>query len=135
MHSANRSRRWVVAILVGGFYAAVGILFAKYAPDVWGRRLAWLISAIGFAGHIAYEQFLCRSGPRLLATRVAAAAAIGAFGLAVAANVHSWSAPAANHRGLVIASVAWPILVGIPAFIVALVAAAIAKRAWGRRSK
>jgi hypothetical protein len=47
------------------------------------------------------------------------AVALGAFALAVAANVHEHFT-ASSHRGLLIASlVIWPFLVGVPAFLMA----------------
>ena len=121
-------------VLVGTFYAAIGVISAQFVLVLVWRRLAWVVSAGVFAGHITYEHFCRGSASHLLAGRVGAAAAIGALGLAAAANVHAWSVPAANHRALGIALVAWPILVGIPAFVVALVAAVIVQRVWPRRN-
>jgi hypothetical protein len=50
--------------------------------------------------------------------------ALGAFGLALAGNIHDlWSISGYRPR-MLIALVAWPVLTGVPAFIVALIAAA-----------
>lgn len=134
MRALNRSSSLSVMIVVGLFYAAVGILFAQFAPVLLWRRLAWVVSAMAFGGHIAYEHYLRGSSSRRLAGCVSSAAAIGAFGLAAAANVHAWSVPAANHSALGMALVVWPMVVGIPAFVVGMIAAAIAERVWPRRN-
>jgi hypothetical protein len=49
---------------------------------------------------------------------------LGAFGLAAAANIHALIAGTGNQRLLALALVIWPIITGVPAFIVALAAAA-----------
>jgi hypothetical protein len=134
MRASNATSRLLVVVAVGAFYATVGIVFAKFAPEILWRRLAWLVSAGAFAAHIAYEHFFRCGSARIAAGQVGVASAIGAFGLAIAANLHGWSVPGANHRGLAIAVVAWPVIVGIPAFIVALIVAVIAKRVWPSRN-
>jgi hypothetical protein len=50
--------------------------------------------------------------------------ALGAFGIAAAANIHALTAGTGNQRLLALALVIWPIIIGVPAFVVALVAAA-----------
>ena len=117
-----------VVILVGLFYALVGIVFAWPSEHVHLWRLAaWAVSAAAYAAHIGYECVRLRTAPRRAALRVAAAVAVGAFGLAVGANLHSLSAPstAAHRQLLLIALAAWPAITAIPAFLVALAAAAI----------
>ena len=49
---------------------------------------------------------------------------MGAFGLAVAANIHSLRTGTGNQRLLALALVIWPIIAAVPAFIVALVVTA-----------
>ena len=56
-----------------------------------------------------------------------------ACGLAVAANVHEWMTASSYRPSIAIALVAWPLLTVVPAFVVAMVAAALLKR-WRRRS-
>jgi len=51
--------------------------------------------------------------------------ALGACALALAANLHALSTPSANRARLAVALVAWPLLTGIPAFLVALAATSI----------
>ena len=120
--NASNNKRWLWAvILFGVVYLVVGVTFAELG---W-RLPAWLVSAVAFAVHIAYEHFRLRNSPRWTALHASAAAALGAFGLAVAANVHELSANPGNHRSLLLlALVLWPILTAVPAFVVALAAAA-----------
>ena len=53
-----------------------------------------------------------------------AAVAFGAFALALAANIHDLGSASGYRPRMLIALVAWPLLTGVPAFIVALVVAA-----------
>jgi hypothetical protein len=69
-----------------------------------------------------------RSAPAGTALHASLAASLGAFGLAVAANVHGLWVTSGNRRPLVLALVAWPALTAVPAFVVALVAAAALAR-------
>ena len=124
------SPRWTtIAILVGVIYLVVGLVSAAFAGgadsvemrNFW-RRAAWVVSAVVFCIHIAFELFGRRSSTRASALHVAAAAALGSFGLAVAANLHSQ--PSTRQRILLALSlVIWPAITAIPAFIVALVGA------------
>jgi hypothetical protein len=119
-------------ILVGLFYALVGILFAWPAEHARAWRLAaWVVSAVAYAAHIAYECFWPRNAPRRAALHVATAVALGALGLAVGANLHSLSVPSTSghRRLLLIALAAWPAITAVPAFLVALAAAALLGRA------
>lgn len=120
------SPRWTTtAILVGVTYLLIGLVFAALGGDtnvIFWRRAAWAVSVVVFVGHIAFELFARRSSPRTSALHVAAAAAIGSFGLAVAANLHAQTST--RQRLLLAASlVLWPAITAIPAFIVALVTA------------
>jgi len=85
---------WVrTAVLLGIGYALVGIAFAVPATHMQAWRLAaWVVSAMGYAVHIAYERFRLQNSPGSAALHVAFAVALGAFGLAVGANIHSLSA-------------------------------------------
>jgi len=122
---------WLAVIVVGVCYALVGIVFAWPVehPRAW-RLAAWGVSAVAYAVHLGYECFRLRNPPRRAALHVAAAVALGAFGLAVGANLHSRSVPStAGHRRLLrIALAAWPAITAVPAFLVALAAAAILSR-------
>lgn len=123
--SVSGRQSWLgTAILVGVLYCVVGIVFALPSHQVRMWRLAaWLLSAALYAAHIGYEHFRLGTSPRATALHTALAAAVGAFGLAVAANCHEvWFAPV-YRRSLALALVAWPVLTGLPAFVVALVTA------------
>lgn len=110
-------------LVLGIAYAAVGIVFAVPATHVRAWRLAaWVVSAAGYACHIAYERFSLKSSPSSAALHVALAVALGAFGLAVGANIHSLSTLSTNHhRQLLLLSLGlWPVITALPAFLVAL---------------
>lgn len=114
---------WVrMAIFLGVGYALVGIVFALPATHVQAWRLAaWVVSAIGYAAHIAFERFRLKNPPGSAAVHVAFAVALGAFGLAVGANIHSLSAGSTQHRHLLLLSLGiWPVITALPAFLVAL---------------
>jgi hypothetical protein len=127
-------------LLLAAVYLLVGLAFAEFARwsttntmEIIWRRLAWLLSGIAFAAHIGFEHFRLRNSPRKTAMHASVAAALGACGLAVAANVQRWLFASGNQRALGIALVAWPLLTGLPAFVVAMVAAAVLNR-WCHRS-
>jgi hypothetical protein len=129
---ASTRQRWVRAvILVGTGYFIVGVLFAALAnPAVsdqvrfmW-RLAACVASAAGYAAHIGYEHFRLNNSPRATALHAAMAVALGAFLLALAANVHDLGSASGYRPRMLIALVAWPLLTAIPAFVVALVAVA-----------
>src|SRR5260370_30845197 len=80
-----------------------------------------MISALAFGSHIVFEQVHLRSSPRITAFHVSSAAGIGAFGLAVAANIHAQAAPPVQRSLLLALSLGiWPIMTALPAFFVAL---------------
>src|SRR5947207_7807463 len=122
-------RVWLLtAVLLGIGYALVGIVFAVPTTHVRAWRLAaWAVCAVGYAAHIAYERFRLRSSPGSAALHVALAVALGAFGLAVGANIHSLSAESAKqHRQLLLLSLGiWPVMTALPAFLVALAASVV----------
>jgi hypothetical protein len=62
---------------------------------------------------------------------VAFAVALGAFGLAVGANIHSLSVGSTNlHRQLLLLSLGiWPVITALPAFLVAFVTNIVLARA------
>lgn len=117
-------------LLTGACYVVAGLVFGALAgrTDTHQMRLiwrwaAWLISVLAFAAHIAYEQHRRRSTPATTALHASLATAVGAFGLAVAANVHALAV--SSHRpSHTVALLLWPLLTAIPAWVVALVGAA-----------
>ena len=126
-------RGWVPAVILLGLgYALVGILFAVPSSHARAWRLAaWIVSAVGFAGHVAFERVRLGNSARSSALHVALAVALGAFGLAVGANLHALaSGTSGTHRHLLLLALGiWPVLTALPAFLVALAAGAILPRA------
>jgi hypothetical protein len=111
------------ALLAGTLYVIIGVGFAPLSvPSVFFWRLAaWILSAFVYAAHIGYEHFRMFCPPRSTALHVALGAAVGGFGLAAAAIVHSMVTGTGNLGLLRIALVIWPLITGVPAFLVALV--------------
>jgi hypothetical protein len=116
-------------LLLGALYLVAGLVFAALARSaasnqarVAWRLAAWVISAAGFAAHIGYEHLRLRGSPRTTALHASFAVGLGAFALAVAAMLHSQHFPA-------FALAAWPVVTAVPAFVVALAAAAVLSRA------
>jgi hypothetical protein len=116
---------------LGAVYFVFGVAFAAFAGwsasnsmRVTWNRLGFLVSAVAFALHIGYEHFRLRNSPLITASHVSLAVALGAFALAVSANVHGYRVGTSNQRLLAFALVAWPAITAVPAFVVALVAAA-----------
>jgi hypothetical protein len=134
--NAPRRPSWLgTSIVVGVLYGVVGIVFALPSTDVklW-RLVAWVASAAVYAAHIAYESFALRNPSTSTALHVAVAVAIGGFALAVAAIIHSLMVPPNYSRWrFVLALVLWPIITAVPAFLVALVIAALLGSIFGRR--
>ena len=121
-----------VVLLLGAAYSAIGVGFAAFSDlatsnemHLMWRRLAWLASGAVFAAHIVYEQFRAGNRRRTVAMHASSAAALGACGLAIAANLHEWKTATSFRPSIAIALFAWPLVTAVPAFLVALVAAAI----------
>lgn len=120
-------------VLIGGVYFIVGVVFgelAKWAGSEQGqfrwRLAAWVVSAVAFAAHIAHEHFRLRSRATILALHVASAAALGAFLLAAAATLHALRISSHVPYWLyLLALVLWPLMTGVPAFVVAFVGAKV----------
>lgn len=118
------------AIIVALLFAIAGIVFALPSAHVQVWRLAaWGVSALVYGSHILYEHFRLRNRDFPSAVHVALAAALGAFGLAVSANIHAMSADSSEHRQLLLLSlVLWPLFTAIPAFLVTLSINAVLSR-------
>lgn len=127
---APRHQTWIrAAILLGGVYCLIGIVFALPADHVRAWRLAaWLVSGVVYVAHIGYEHFRLRNAPRLAALHVATAVAVGALGLAVAGMLHSLSIAPVIRPAWLVALVLWPAFTALPAFVGALVAGAVLSR-------
>ena len=118
-------------ILVGLAYGLIGIVFPALADAdhvrLW-RLAAWVASAAVAAAHIAYEHYRLGHSPRATALHAAGAVALGAFGLALAANVHWLLAESHGPQPPLLALPVWPVITAIPAFLVALAVAAVLAR-------
>jgi hypothetical protein len=121
-------------ILVAVAYALIGIVFAMLDNSAdaghvrrW-RLAAWVASAAVAAVHIGYEHYRLGSSPRATALHAAAAVALGAFGLALAANVHWLFAETRSPRPPLLALPAWPVITAVPAFVAAFLIAAVLAR-------
>ena len=119
----------LLIILLGVVYVTIGVATAALAgaagssAGVTGWRLtAWILSAAVFLWHIVVSRPRQGDSPLHSATRVALAVALGACLLAIAGPVRShWGEP---HPGrlLLLAVVLWPLIAGVPAFLMALLA-------------
>ena len=128
----SRLQRWLRAVtLLGLVYFVIGLALGALAGSasssqmrVTWRLLAWVLSAIAFAAHVWYEHFRLRSGRVTTGFHAALAVGLGAFLVAGAAVIHGQATGATHQNRRVISLVLWPILAGMPAFLVALAAAA-----------
>ena len=121
---------WIrAAMVVGVAYLVIGRVFAVPVNNVRMWRLAaWVVSGAVFAAQIGYEHFRLRDSPRATASHAAVAAAIGAFGLAVAGAIHSLFVSSAIQLSWLLAFVIWPVATAVPAFLVAFVAGTLLTR-------
>ena len=123
MDATNRKPWLRVVVLVGAVYLLVGIVFALPANHVRAWRLAeWVVSGAAYAIHVGYECLRLHNSSQSAARHVASAVALGALGLAVAANVHSIEvATSSEHQRLLFVALGvWPLITGVPAFLVGL---------------
>ena len=90
--------------------------------------MAWVLSAITFGVHIARDRMRMRYGPAPTAFHVALGAALGAFGLAVAATIHGYRVATPHLRAIKLSLLIWPIITAVPAFLVAFVIAVVLRR-------
>jgi hypothetical protein len=129
-------QRWLqVVIILGVVYCLDGVMFGMIAGwatspqmrTVW-RLAAWVTSAAVFAAHIWYEHVRLGNSPRTTALHASLAAALGSFGLALAANINAQFVASSNQTLLALALVAWPLLTAVPAFVVGLALATVLAR-------
>jgi hypothetical protein len=135
-------QRWLrTAICFAIVYPIVGIAFAALANPaasnemrITWRLAAWLACAAAFVAHLGYEHFRLRNPPRRAAWHVSLAVALGAFALAVWVNVHAlWIGSSHQSPLAPWALVLFPVVTGMPAFVVAFAVLAVLARS-GRRS-
>ena len=113
------NKQWSMAIVA----ALAGSAGSNSLRESW-NRLGFVASGIAFALHIGYEHFRLRSSSLITASHVAMAVGLGAFALALNANIHGLRVGSSNQRLLAFALIAWPVITAVPAFVVALVVAA-----------
>jgi hypothetical protein len=122
---------YVIAGIVSGALASQA---ASHQAVIAWRWAAWLVSAVAFGAHIVYEQVRLRTSPKITALHVSSAAGLAGFGLAIAANVHARVVPPHQPSLMLALSLAiWPVMIALPAFVVALVTAILLARV--RRSR
>jgi drug/metabolite transporter (DMT)-like permease len=129
MNGPDRQPWLGTALVAGGAYFAIGLVFAGFAarvsdhdPVMW-RLTAWAASAVVFAAHLGHEYFRMRHRPRITAWHAAVAVAVGAFLLAAAAGVHALHGSTSPRHLYMLALVAWLLATAVPAFAVAWLAA------------
>jgi uncharacterized membrane protein YhdT len=135
MHRTSRTA-WIWSMLaVATIYVVVGIVTADLAGSAstprgvtgW-RQAAWLLSIVVFIGNLVYDHVRFRNAARDSAVHVAAAVALATFVLAAVGPVRShWGNPDIARVALLSLPL-WPILAGVPAFLVALLAKPILRR-------
>jgi hypothetical protein len=124
-------KRMPAALLFGLGYALTGVVFAiPSSHEQFWRLAAWGVSGALLAMHVVYERFRLGNAPVAAASHVGLGAAIGGFGIAVGANVHSIvaAAPSRNLTMLRLSLAIWPVVTGLPAFLVALGMSAVLAR-------
>ena len=118
-------------VLVAVAYVVIGVVSSALARSADGdqvrlwRLAAWVASAAVAVAQIWYEHYRMGSSPRATALHAAGAVALGAFGLALAANVHWLFAATRGQHAPLLALVVWPVITAVPAFPAALAAAAV----------
>ena len=120
-------------------YALVGVVTAELSGHAQSPQLrtawrlaAWVLSLIIFVSHLSYERLRVGNTTTVAALRTAVAAALGAFALAAVGPVRSHWGAADIWRTVVLSLVTWPVLTGIPAFLVALLGGSVLGRVFRR---
>jgi hypothetical protein len=123
----------LLVLLVGVAYLVIGVVFARlpaatHQTLVLWRLAAWAVSAVVYGVHIAYLRLRVGRSTLVTAWQAALAAALGAFGLAVVGPARA--ALVGGHQGSlwILALLLWPLITGVPAFLVAYVTATVFAR-------
>lgn len=124
-----QNNNWLRITILGVAYFVIGygstLLDRPFSGQVHFWRLAaWVVSAVVYFAHLAYEHFRIENSPIATALHVGLAVALGGFLLAAAAMTHA--ALVSEHAPFtrfVVALVAWPLITGVPAFLVTIVVA------------
>ena len=130
--NASGKYQWYAVLLFAVAYLVVGVAFpnpsASNKMQFYWRLGAWLTAVLAFAIHIGLEHIGFRNSPYRTALHASTSVSLGAFALAAAANIHALRTGVGNQRLLHLALVVWPIVTGVPVFMVALVIAAVLTR-------
>ena len=116
-------------------YAVIGVVTGALARsassvdarDVW-RFAGWVLSAVVFLADLAYDRARVGGTPLASAARVALSVALGAFLLAAAGPVRSYWGTERFWRATILSLVVWPVIAGVPAFLVGLAGGSIHRR-------
>jgi hypothetical protein len=125
-------KTWLRAtVLFGISYAVTSVALAipSTHAQLW-RFAAWGVAGVLLAMHVVYERFRLQNPPLAAAAHVGLGAAIGGFGIALAANIHAVvvAAPSRNLAMMRLSLAIWPVVTGLPAFLVALGMSAVLAR-------
>lgn len=118
--------------MVGVAYVTIGLVTGELAAaaasiqtrNAW-RLAAWLSSFAILIAQFVYDRRGSGSTAGSTARHVAGAVALGAFGLAVVGPVRTHWGGANFWHTAVLSVVVWPVMTGVPAFVVAFVAGSI----------
>lgn len=134
---ASARKRWLrAALLVAVLYFLSGVALAELAgraptPQIqfaW-RLTGWIVPAILFGAHLGYELARLRSSAVRTALHAASAVALGAAAVAAAGMIRALATGSGNPRLMAFAIALWPVVAGVPAFLVGLLVAAALGRA------
>lgn len=106
-------------MVIGTGTSVLAAAVSSAAAGKGSRLAAWLLSLVVFGVHFTIERRRDRRRVRVAAS-VALAVAIGAFGVAALGPIRTHWADPARLRLALLSLVAWPLLTGLPAFVVAL---------------
>lgn len=131
--------RWFRAVIPFGVaYAVVGIgaaALAGSAASVQARNMwrfaAWGVSLLLFGSQVVAERLRFNNSTLRSALHASAAVALAALALAAAGPVRFHWGTDTQQRALM-SLLLWPVLTGVPSFLVALGAGAMLGRARGR---
>ena len=114
-------------VIVGVVYFVIGYgsTFLAIPSIRFWRLAAWAASAVVYGVHLAYEYFRRHNSPATTSIHIGLAVALGGFLLAVAATTHAvMISDHAPFTRFIIALFAWPLITGVPAFVVTFVSTA-----------
>ena len=132
---ADRNGRPSAVVLAALAYVVIGVATADFAGGAatsqmrtaW-RLAGWLLSLAVFLVHLGYEHVRTRNSNARGALRTASAVAIAALVLALVGPVRSHWTASDFGRAVILSVVLWPIVTGVPAFLVSLLGGMVLRR-------